>query len=303
MPDPTTWNSRATASHDDSQAVEFEDVDLTAGLSLLRTGDNLLAIHGLNRDQRGTDFLISVELHAARPQAIDSTAGRYFADPSSGGPNGLVSYSGVVADVGLSVERGFYEQPFDVSLSTATLASMLVYTTDGSPPSLTNGIQGPRPHGPASVLYPGVSLARRPYVFAPFEETSFHPRRSPTAIISGRYPEPELQSALDAGFPETWRGVQPDYGMDPDVIGPQDKYQGEFAGQGFESLRSVPSISIVMEMDDLFGETAGIYTNSTQSGTDWERATSVELIDPARRGRISDRRGDPHSGRQRTQPE
>ena len=69
--------------------------------------------------------------------------------------------------------------------------------------------------------------------------------------------------------------------MDPDVIGPDDKYQGEFAGQLDAALKAIPSISVVMEMEDLFGTTRGIYSNSTRSGAEWERPTSVEMIDPS----------------------
>ena len=281
-PDPLAWNSRASATHRDSDALEFEDVELTAAKSLLREGENLLAIQGLNRVQSGDDFLILVELHAAQPQPIESTSGRYFAQPSPGGPNGLVSYSGAVADVGLSVERGFHEQPFELLLSTPTLGATLVYTTDGSPPSLTNGIQV-SPPGPNLAPSATLEVARTTTLRVRAFKDDFVPSKAVTHsyLLAGDILAQDVQATLDAGFPETWRGVQPDYGMDPDVVGPEDKYQGEFASQMVESLRSVPSISIVMEMDDLFGETTGLYTNSTQTGADWERPTSVEMIDPS----------------------
>ncbi len=64
----------------------------------------------------------------------------------------------------------------------------------------------------------------------------------------------DVQANLDAGFPQKWRNTTPDYGMDPDVIGPDDQYQGEFANQIDAALKAVPSISVVMDMDDLFDE-------------------------------------------------
>jgi len=59
---PTTpvWNSGATYSSE--EATDFVDFDITAGLSNLQTGDNLLAIHGLNYLLTSSDFLISAEL-------------------------------------------------------------------------------------------------------------------------------------------------------------------------------------------------------------------------------------------------
>lgn len=61
-----TWNSGASASHPDSEAVQFESIDISALLSNLRQGRNLLAIHGLNASATGSDFLISAELIAGR---------------------------------------------------------------------------------------------------------------------------------------------------------------------------------------------------------------------------------------------
>ena len=43
-----TWNSSSTASHPDSQAVTFIEYDISSFKQHLRTGTNILAIHGLN---------------------------------------------------------------------------------------------------------------------------------------------------------------------------------------------------------------------------------------------------------------
>jgi len=59
-----TWNSSAAASHTDSEAVEFESIDISTSLRYLRPGRNLLAIHGLNDSAASSDFLISAELIA-----------------------------------------------------------------------------------------------------------------------------------------------------------------------------------------------------------------------------------------------
>lgn len=58
------WNSKADASISDSAAVQLEGIDLSASLSALRQGGNLLAIQGLNASTTSSDFLISVELVA-----------------------------------------------------------------------------------------------------------------------------------------------------------------------------------------------------------------------------------------------
>lgn len=60
------WNSSAASSTSDSLAVQFEEIDISAFLSNLRRGDNLLAIHGLNTSITSSDFLISAELVAGQ---------------------------------------------------------------------------------------------------------------------------------------------------------------------------------------------------------------------------------------------
>ncbi|MHC4112195.1 MAG: lamin tail domain-containing protein, partial [Planctomycetota bacterium] len=58
------WDSIATGENPDSAAVNFENIDISAYISTLQQGDNLLAIHGLNYGTSDSDFLISVEIVA-----------------------------------------------------------------------------------------------------------------------------------------------------------------------------------------------------------------------------------------------
>jgi hypothetical protein len=76
-PDTPDWNARATASHSDFAAVNFIDYDITAHLGELVAGDNVLAIHSLNRGtvnsansgSSNSDMLLSAELLAAQTAA------------------------------------------------------------------------------------------------------------------------------------------------------------------------------------------------------------------------------------------
>ena len=85
------WNSVAGASHSDDQAILFESIDLSAYLSNLRQGNNVLAIQGMNAGISSSDFLIGVELvrrpGAGRPERL-RFAGVYrahLADPQHSG--------------------------------------------------------------------------------------------------------------------------------------------------------------------------------------------------------------------------
>ena len=58
------WNSSADGSHSDSDAVNFESINISAYLDALGPDNNILAIQGLNSSIVDSDFLISAELIA-----------------------------------------------------------------------------------------------------------------------------------------------------------------------------------------------------------------------------------------------
>ena len=86
-PDPPQWNSTATAERLDSEAVQFDEFDLSRKLGLLRVGENVLAIHGLNASAADSDFLLLPEL-VATAVPLDPQSERYFSAPTPGALNG-----------------------------------------------------------------------------------------------------------------------------------------------------------------------------------------------------------------------
>jgi len=88
--DSPSWNSSATGRHLDSQALQFEDIDVTASRFLLAAGSNVLAIHGLNISATNTDFLLQCELKSGTISATSSQPG-FFVHPTPGAPNGFGS--------------------------------------------------------------------------------------------------------------------------------------------------------------------------------------------------------------------
>src|SRR6185295_19831241 len=116
-------------------AVMFEDIDISAALDVVEEGPNVLAIQGLNLSAADSDFLILPELEAT---SISGAGERYFAHPTPGAVNDL-GVIGFVADTKFSHDRGFYETNFAVTITCATAGASIRYTTNGTPPSLTNG--------------------------------------------------------------------------------------------------------------------------------------------------------------------
>jgi hypothetical protein len=70
-PSPAAWNSTATVTHDDAQAVIFEAINITGFLSALRSGANVLAIQGLNASNTSSDLLIEPRLEASSSRPAD----------------------------------------------------------------------------------------------------------------------------------------------------------------------------------------------------------------------------------------
>jgi len=66
-------------------------------------------------------------------------AWKYFLPGTPGARNGASTITGAVAEVHFSVPRGFFSRPFNLSLYCPTPGATILYTTNGSPPSLTNG--------------------------------------------------------------------------------------------------------------------------------------------------------------------
>ena len=86
---PTTpaWNSTATAEHLDSAAVVYEVIDISAYISSLHLGANMLAIQGLNLTASDSDFLLVPEMDAVWTQTVEDLT-RYFTVPTPGAANG-----------------------------------------------------------------------------------------------------------------------------------------------------------------------------------------------------------------------
>ena len=279
--DPT-WNSLATASHRDALATRFEYFDLSSHADLLVEGENILAVHGMNRQISSDDFLIATEITATRSLRVADTTPGFFERPTASLANGDISYIGLGDRVVPSIGRGFYDEPIDVSLSTETVGSTLVYTTDGSLPTLENGTvikASSESESPEATININRTTTLR--AIAIKESHLSAPVMTETYLYLDDVLRQDYQATLDAGFPEVWRRrTEPDYGVAASVIGPNDEYDGVFSQQAIAAFKSAPTFSIVTDLDHLFGEERGIYVNSARSGFDWERPTSLEVMMP-----------------------
>ena len=269
-PNPVQWNSTALSDRSIEDHLLFEDINIMAYLNCLQVGTNTLAIHGLNDDKDNGDFLILPELVIARNQQSP----QYFSTPTPGTFN-VPGALGIVSNVWFSHERGFYNTPFQLSLFTEMDEAEIRYTLDGSQPTINHGTVF---SGPITINHTTAvrAVAVRPGWLDSYSETH-------TYIFLD---DVTIQPNNPSGFPNDWKGnyltladlplsqqVPADYEMDPDIVSGSET-------QVKEALLSIPTISIVTDVDNLFDLETGIYSNSWMGGLLWERPASAEYFDP-----------------------
>ena len=163
---------------------------------------------------------------------------------SDAGSRQCVAYQDVVADTKFSQDRGFYEAPFDVTITTKTADAEIYYTMDGSSPldlarSVPSGHQytGPIPITTTTCL----------------RAVAYKPGWVPTNIDTHTYiflrdvikqatdPQTGVQ-VTPPGYPASWGSAPGDYQVDPDVAGQdgKDKFGGLYAKTIQNDLKSVP---------------------------------------------------------------
>lgn len=257
------WDSQAEKSRPGLGVNTYESVNVTGARSLLKTGRNMLAVHGVNSAVDDPDFLIEAELVESD---ISGSSFRYFSKATPGAVNsaGFIDF---VADTKFDRERGFYTDPFRLSISTATPDATIRYTTTGEPPTATTGIVYRSP-----VLIDETTVIRA----AAFKEGF---QSSNVDTLSFFFLEDVIRQsptyASAKGWPRSWGANVVDYGMDPDVVD-NPAYRDTI----IDDLQSLPTFSIVTDLDHLFNSRNGIYANPRQDGRNWERPASVELMFP-----------------------
>lgn len=272
-PDAPQWNSTASGSHSDSQAEQFQEFDVSAGIPQLQLGENVLAIHALNLSN-SSDMLVVPELVAHASSLVEPEQIGFFEVVTPGYGNVADTFSGFAAAPEMSVAHGFYDTTQHVTLASATPGATIVYTTDGSTPEVDgnlNPVNGSVAAGPIAVSATTTLRAR-----------TFRDDYKPSFVTTATYIflDDVIQQSPNGETPGPgWavgnvNGQSIDYGIDPDIIAQYG------ANAVKESLSSLPTISITTDLANLFDAATGIYVNATNRGRDWERPASVELIDP-----------------------
>ena len=197
---------------------------------------------------------------------VPSGAYTYFDHPTPGLPN-TGEVQGLVAEIKTSSAGRVADSPFTLTLTTRTPGARILYTTNGATPTETNSLvyHRPLPIAATTVL----------------RAAAFRPGFAPTEVLTRTFIFPEqVPQQTGATFPKFWgftngQPVAAFYAMDRRITDSPD-YRRDF----LKGLLALPSLSIVTELDNLFDPARGIYAHPMETGRDWERAASAELIFP-----------------------
>jgi hypothetical protein len=180
-------------------------------------------------------------------------------------------------------DRGFYENNFDLTLSTTPSGLIIKYTKDGTDPTTSStAVQGTSPviiHvDPANTdgrdRAPGYCVR----AVAIQADTAATKVKTHTYLFVDHVVELSPDGLLPGSG---WLSINNSsgqlisYGMDPQVCN-NSLYKDEIV----PALTDIPTFSMVMDLKDLFDPQTGIYVNATEYGKEWERPCSIELIYP-----------------------
>jgi len=277
--DPNKGHLLVWADNDTGQAglhATFKiDADNDKELGLFYT-DGWTLIDSISFGKQTTDVSYGRSSDANNTwQFMGKVLGQVFYTPGYKNKSG---YVGTVADTKFSHNRGFYDTPFSVMIATDTNGASIYYTLDGSAPfSIQWGV-------PTGTKYTGpIDINTTTTLRAVGFKTAWKPTNMDAQtyiflndVIKQATDPVTGAQVVPAGYPTIWpssRGsVTGDYQMDPDIV-KNPPYNSTIKSD----LQAIPTVSLVMNRDDLFGST-GIYINESQDGT--ERAASMEFIDP-----------------------
>jgi hypothetical protein len=191
---------------------------------------------------------------------------RFYGEPTPGAANTTEPLAIVSAPI-FSEQHGYMTDPFLLELATNTDGAQIRYTTDGTEPTESTGL-----------LYEAPIEVRRTSVI---RAAAFAAGSQPSAVITRTYlfmDDVVVQSPdgkAPKGWPKKWGMNHVDYGMDPRIT-----QRAPYNKTIRADLQTIPALSIVMDLDDLFDPAEGIYANPQNKGREWERPMSIERIEP-----------------------
>ncbi len=208
----------------------------------------------------------------------------YFQEATPGEKHRGEVVAGFVLDTQFSEPRGFHGTAFSVAVTSKTEGSRIFLTRDGSEPG---------PENDSAFLY---TVPIEVSTTTVLRARAFREAFEPTDIDTVTYFLPgdvSSQSSSPDHFPPAWIptlniGVQANpvralsnYGFDNQVLETLPLVDESGTSFDFEdALLAIPTMSLVIDADELFDPVEGLHINARQRGRSWERLASIEYFDP-----------------------
>ena len=196
---------------------------------------------------------------------------RYFSHATPGYTNDSASASNVVADTKWSPDRGFYTNATNVTITTATVGAQIRYTLNYDVPTTNSTLYTGPINISSTTVIRAAAFLNGLVASSPDTETYIFLNDVIHQSPNHETPGPGWPAQGTAGT----NSQTIDYGMDQRVV-----TNSQYASQMIPALLSIPSVSMVTPLTNLFDPVSGIYVNAFLDGSNWERAASVELINP-----------------------
>jgi Chitobiase/beta-hexosaminidase C-terminal domain len=228
----------------------------------LKAGGEYVGIYDANGSTVLSEYALVLPLQTDdRSYRLDGAGVlRSLSSPNPGTENGIGD-TPMALPVATSVHRGFYRSSFSVELSTLQTGGQIRYTLNGSEPTSSNG----------DIYSDPISVSTTTTLRA----ATFASGLAPSPVITHTYiflSNVFQQPKVIAGFPNdvmqstgTQGSVVNDMAMDPVVI---NNYSTEIRG----SMSAIPTMSMVGDLDDIFGPNGFYFTVGT------EKKVSIELL-------------------------
>ncbi|TFH30435.1 MAG: hypothetical protein E4H00_05140, partial [Myxococcales bacterium] len=186
--------------------------------------------------------------------SADLSTQRCFVDPTPGTANNESLPCGFVAPLSVVPERGFYNTPVQVTLSTTTSGAQIRYTTDGTEPTATNG----------TIYTAPIAVSTTSVIRA----AAFHTGLQPTPSVTHTYlylDDVLGQPAVIPGYPNGTYDLGGgaiaihDNEMDPNVVD-----DPAYSSMMIDALTGIPTMSIATSVATMFGG-GGFYDGGAEA--------------------------------------
>ena len=131
MEDAASWNSGAASIRDDSATLSPLQFELIDEVQLLKTGQNVLAIHAATSHGEDHAFFVLPTLNGI----VKDEIGYHFLRNSTPGVSNDLGAEAILDQVAYSLPSQMISDPFALTLSHTDESARIHYTTDGSIPT------------------------------------------------------------------------------------------------------------------------------------------------------------------------